>query len=153
MARVRGVQVTVLAIAVALGCSSTNQAAEATDRATLRQGVASDEQVVALLRPVDDLALKGKPDEAVARLEADVRPASQRSVALVKTLSAATPWGQGHRQTLGVLVTDRAASIERYAAALRSNELTAVVAALEEQQGLDRRGAALAAAVASPAAP
>ncbi|RYE85818.1 MAG: hypothetical protein EOO75_16515 [Myxococcales bacterium] len=151
----RAVLVTVVTIAAALGCSPGGRAAdaEATDRASLRQGVASDEQVVALLRPVDDLALKGKPDEAVARLESEVRPASQRSLALVKTLAATSPWGQGHRQTLGVLVTDRAASLERYAAALRSNDLTAVVAALEEQQGLDRRGAALAAAVQAPAAP
>ena len=143
---------TVAAIAVVLGCNSSNLAAEATDRATLQQGVASDVQVAALLGPVDALALGGKPDEAVARLEGEVRPVSQKSVALVKTLSANTPWGQEHRQSLGRLVNDRAGSIEHYATALRSNDLTAVVAALEEQKGLERRAAALAAAVQAPAA-
>ena len=148
----RDVRVTVLAAVVVLaGCGPSEQAVAA-DREALRQGVASDEQVAAALRPVDDLALGGKPAEAVAQLDEKVRPASQRSVALVKTLSATTPWGQEHRQTLGRLVSDRAASLDRYATALRSNELTAVVTALEEQQGLERRAAALAAAVQAPPA-
>ncbi len=137
-------------VAVVAGCGPSEQAV-AGDRESLRQGIATDVQVASALRPVDDLALKGKPDEAAAKLEADARPASRRSVEQVRALRAeATPWGQEHRRTLERLVSDRAASLDRYAKALRSNDLTAVVAALEEQQALERRASALLTAVQAP---
>lgn len=123
------------------------------DREALRRGLQSDEQVVEALRAVDDLALKGKPQEAAALLGSGARPASQRSAALVQGLSAGSPWGKERLQELRKLTADRAASLDHYESALRGELIEKVVEALEEQKSLDRRGAALATALGRPAAP
>ena len=117
------------------------------DREALRRGLQGDERVAAALRKVDDLAVRGKPQEAAALLAAEVRPASEQSMAQVRPLRVGSPWGQERLQELRRLVDDRAASLDRYEAALKSELIERVVTVLEEQKSLDQRGIALAEAL------
>lgn len=132
------------------GC---NQGSPEVDREALKRGLQSDERVVAVLHRVDELALKGKPQEASTLLGAEARPASQQSVALVKGLATGSPWGKARLQELQALTADRAASLDRYDTALKGEIIERVVAALEEQKSLDQRGVSLARALSGPATP
>jgi hypothetical protein len=138
------------ALLVLAGCDRGSLEA---DREALRRGLQGDERVAAALRKVDDLAVKGKPQEAAALLAAEVRPASEQSTAQARTLRVGSPWGQERLQELRRLVDDRAASLDRYEAALKSELIERVVTVLEEQKSLDQRGIALAEALGRPPSP
>ncbi|MCS6900915.1 MAG: hypothetical protein RMJ98_15130 [Myxococcales bacterium] len=138
------------ALLVLVGCDRSSPDA---DREVLRRGLQSDERVVEVLRKVDDFAMKGKPQEAAMLLRTEVRPASEQSAALARTLVVRSPWGQERLQDLRRLVDDRAASLDRYEAALTSELIERMVTALEEQKSLDQRGAALAESLGRPSSP
>ncbi len=59
-------------------------------------------------------------------------------------------WGKGRAGELKALIQDRASSLDRYEAALKSGLLERVVEALEEQKKLEKRGAARAVSVSDP---
>lgn len=113
----------------------------------LRHGLQSDERVAAVLQQVDQLALQGKPQDASLLLNREARPASQQSVAWVKNRSVRSSWGKARWLELQALTADRASSLDRYDAALKSEMIERVVTALEEQKSLEQRGNTLAQAI------
>jgi hypothetical protein len=138
---------------VLLALAGCDRGSPEADREALRRGLQGDERVAEALRKVDDLAVKGKPQEAAALLRTEVRPASEQSVARIRALVVRSPWGQERLQELRRLADDRAASLDRYEAALTSELIERVVTALEEQKSLDQRGIALAGALGRPPSP
>lgn len=142
-----------LSLPLALALAGCARPSPLEDQVALRQGLQGDERVVLALRQVDDLALRGDPAGAASALVTRARPASSQSVQQAQALQVRSPWGAPHLQSLRCLVEDRAASLDRYEAALRGEQIERVVEALEEQKSLDRRGAALADALARPPEP
>lgn len=137
--------VVALGVLALVGCDQKGP-----DREALRRVVASDERVVGVLQRVDDLAMRGEPEKAAELLSREARPASRQSVEQASGLEARSEWGKARVGELKALVRDRATSLDRYEAALKSGLLERVVEALEEQKKLDKRGATLAAAVTEP---
>ncbi len=119
----------------------------ASDARALTVAIAADEEVDRALKAADELS-----DDAAAAslLESRAIPAAERAVAAARGLAPESPWGKATREALISLASDRRNEIPRYAAALRSGEPSARLAALQQQIAIEKRALALAGEVSHP---
>ena len=111
----------------------------AADEASLRDVIASDKHTGSLLHGVDDLAVKGKPSEAVTKIEREVVPAGEHAKQQAEAFAPRTRWGAERKAELVALVDDRQKATEAYAEALRSKIIQRLVEQMERQTEIERR--------------
>lgn len=124
---------------VSWGCSKQERGAlcEADQRA-LMAVLAEDQRVVTVLRQVDDGAFDGKPLEAAEKVD-KARPSTAKVVSSARGLNARTRWGEARKQEVVALTLRRQKLVDGYGEALRSEDLTRVLAEMEKQRDLEKR--------------
>ena len=119
----------------------------AKDRAALDRIVTADLELDRALKRADDLSAKGDDAAAADALEKRALPRATAALAEARAATTTSAWANDRRAEWLAIAADRAHEIPRYAAALRGDDVSEKLAALEAQAAIQRRAMSAAASV------